>query len=442
MRMTSLCTMSFLLLFSLFCGVFASAPIALAQAVVSVTPRQGEIRLSGTLTDVTWAKGRCVLLVTRILTADGADRAFSQPKPKTITLDAGTTFASIPSQGGIAIPIEGAEELRKGASVFVLGRNGKDGVVASRLICLIAPAEPGAPIEEETREPSEPPGKNLLLPTDNMENWGWMVMEPAKATIEREEGLLKVTVTEKGKEDWRIQLSQSAVFPEPGVSYTLSFRARAEPVRRLRVSAQVLESDFHDIGINRVASIGSEWKQYEYTFVARNLGAKGHIIPVFFFGTEKGTTWLADVTLSVSYPEQRGNMLEAISNPNAWKLVPLTKEGSASLNIMGDRLEIGTSAVGKQKQEIAYQLAPTSPTPLLPGRSYILTFYGRSGDERPIRIRGIAEPIKLGPEERLIETRFRVNQLAAFGLCPTILIGEQLGTFTLRNMVLREERKK
>lgn len=407
------------------------------QGVVSMTPRSGEIRLSGILKEISWEKGRCVILATRVLPAGGTDQALPQIKPKTIVLDAGTTYALFPTNGGpVPILFDEKNELMPGVAVFVIGRNGANGVVAARLICIQT-----TPPEEETKEPSEPPGKNLLLPTDQVDSWKWTTMEPAKGTLEREDGALKVTIAGAGKEDWRVQLAQSAVFPEPGVSYTLSFRARSEPARQMRVSAQVLESDFHDIGINRVASVGPEWTHYEYTFVAHNLGQKGHILPVFFFGTQAGTTWLADVTLSVSYPEQRGNLLEPVSNPGAWKILPLSKGGQATLQINGERLEIGTSAVSKEKLAAAYHLAPTSPTPLLPGRSYILTFRGRSNDTRPLRIRGIADPIQLSPEERLYEVRFRVTRLTDFGLFPTFVLGEQLGTFTLRNLVLREERK-
>jgi hypothetical protein len=429
----------FMFVVVLVSGLLGITPRVQAQAVVSLAPRQGEIRLSGSLTEVAWKQRRCVLLATHVLVAGGTESTLPQPKSKTILLDSGTTYAMI-AQPDNRTPIlwDDAAELQRGGPAVVIGRNGPNGVVIARVICLLG--SPAPSVVEETREPSEPAGKNLLLPTDRADSWGWTVMEPAHGTLEREEGAIKVTVTDTGKEDWRVQLSQTAVFPEPGVSYTLSFRARAEPARRMRLSAQVLDSDFHDIGINRVATIGPEWNHYEYTFIAHNLGAKGHIFPVFFFGTEKGTTWLADVTVAVSYPEQRGNLLEPVSNPAAWKLVPLTKEGKAALRIAGDRLEIGTSVVGTPKQETAYQLLPTSATPLLPGRSYVLTFRARSGDERTVRIRGIAEPLKLSPEERSFEVRFRVNRLTDFGVCPTFVFGEQLGTFSLRNLTLREER--
>jgi hypothetical protein len=430
----------FLLLASLVCGATVVAPEARAQAMASLIPRKGEIRLSGTLTEVDWVKGRCVLFTAHVALEDGMDKPLPQPKSKTITIGAGTTYATLAStENPFPVLLNDPQELRRGMPVFVVGKNGTNGVFVSRLICLMTPAGQ-APVIEEVREPSEPPGKNLLLPTDRVENWGWTLIEPAKATLEREEGAVKVTVAEAGKEDWRVQLSQSAAFPEPGVSYTLSFRARAEPARRMRISAQVLGSDFHDIGINRVAALDGEWKQYEYTFVARNLGAKGHILPVFFFGTEKGATWLSDVTVSVSSPEQRGNLLESVSNPLAWKLTPLLKDGTASLRITADGLEVGTSAVSKEKRETAYHLLPSSAAPLIPGRTYVLSFRGRSGAERTLRIRGIAELVTLGPEEKSFEVRFRVNRLTDFGVSPTFLIAEQLGTFTLRNMVLREER--
>ena len=435
---------SIFLIFSCYlCGYGGQE--ARAQAVVSLTPRHGEIRLTGTVTRIEKEQNRFILMATRVMTADGTENALPQAKPKSIVTSSATTVGAVLSPESAAVPfvVNELSELPLSAFVFVIGRIGANGIIAARLVCLFPSSTQNASVEEieESRPPSDPPGKNLLLPTDVAESWSFTAMEPAQAHIEPEEGSVKVTVTGSGKEDWRVQLSQTGAFPEPGVSYTLSFRARAEPARRMRVSAQVLGSDFHDIGINRVAQLSGEWVTYEYPFVARNLGAKGHLLPVFFFGTQKGTTWLSEVTLAVSYPQKRGNLLESVANPGAWKLVPQNKEGRAALRVKGASLEVSTFEVGKQARDIAYQLLPSAPPLLLPGRSYLLTFSANSGAERSLRIRGIAEPVKLTAEERPFEIRFRVSRLTDFGVFPTFVIGDQIGPFILRDLILKEERR-
>ena len=437
---------------ALFCWLCCCGQRARAQALVSVTPRAGEIGLTGEITRIERAQNRFVLQALRVMTPDGKENALPQAKAKIVLTTSATTFAALFTPGsGSPLPHTGNDlsDLSVSASVIVIGRNGANGTITARLVYVLLPVSAQTtPAEdrEEVRPPSDPPGKNLLLPTEAVENWGSTILEPAQARVEREDGVIKVTVETAGKEDWRVQLSQTGAFPEPGVSYTLSFRARAESARRMRVSAQVLGSDFHDIGVNRVAALDSEWHLYEYTFVARHLGAKGHLLPVFFFGTRKGITWLADVTLAVSYAEKRGNLLESAANPGAWKLIPQrakNERGSrdrAALRVANDALEVSTFEVGTPAQEIAYQLIPSDAPPLLPGRSYLLSFAGKAGAERSLRIRGVAEPVKLGSEEKEFAIRFRVDRLTDFGAFPTFLIGEQIGPFTLRNLVLKEEK--
>lgn len=415
--------------------------VARAQAFVVAAPQSGEVQLNGTVKSVDTAHGRFVLLVAHVL-ADGKGRFLSPAKPKTVTLNTGTTWAVLASStdyGLLSARGDGTGKFKVGDPLVIMGRPTPTGEIASRLICLIPPVEQVRD-EEKPRQASEPAGKNLLSPTDKAENWQMTLLDPAQGAVEAEDGAIKVSVEKPGKEDWRVQLAQTAAFPEPGVSYTLSFRARANPPRTMRVSAQVLGSDFHDIGINRVAAVGSEWAQYEYTFVAQNLGTKGHYLPVFFFGTDKGDTYLADVSVSPSLPEQQGNLLEAISNPAAWRLVPTGKENFASLRINGTTLEIGTSINAKPGETTAYQLLPASPADLVPGRRYVLTFRARSGTPRTLKIRGVADPVTLGPDEKDYTVRLDVNRLTDFGAFPTFSFASQPGTFTLSTLTLRSEK--
>lgn len=425
---------------ALWCVLVGVGSKVWAQTVVSATPRSGEIRLMGTVQDVRRDQNRFVLVVQQVQVGGGPDRVLPTPKTRLVAAGEGTTFAALISEEASPIIAQNVSEIAAGTPVLVIGRDpipskNQPALFVARLVCVLNP--PVVEPQQPARPASDPPGRNLLLPTDNPQNWTQTIIDPAQATVEAENGTVKIAVSKTGKEDWRVQLAQTGAFPEPGVSYTLSFRARATPARQMRVSAQVQGSDFHDIGINRFASVGTEWAQYEYTFVARHLGSKGHLLPVFFFGTQAGATWLADVRLAVSFPHQRGNLLEAVSNPGAWKLLPLTKEGHATLRTGGDALEVSTDAAPKE-EAAAYHLLPTNAPLLVPGRRYVLTFRAKSGTERVLRVRGISEPITLSSEEKAFELPFQVRRLTDFGLCPTFVLPAQVGTFSLSNPVIRE----
>lgn len=424
----------FMLALTLLCGGFGTHA-ACAQGFVRVVPQDGEVQISGSVQKVEASRNQFVLLVTQVL-ADGKTRLLTAAKPKIVVVSQSTTWGVL----GMSLvpPLDAVAKLTAGQPLVVIGRSIAAGQITARLICIIT-TESQIP-EEKPQQASDPPGKNLLLPTDRAENWQVTLLDPAQGSVEAEDGAIKVSVAAASKEDWRVQLAQTGAFPEPGVSYTLSFRARATPPRKMRVSAQVQGSDFHDIGINRIATVGDEWNRYEYTFVTRDLGAKGHFLPVFFFGTQKGDTYLADVSVSPSLPEQQGNLLEAVSNPAAWKLVALGKENLAFLRINGTLLEVGTSAAAKPTQENVYQLVPLSPAELVPGRRYVLRFRARSGTPRILKIRGSAEPILLGPEEKDYTVRLDVTRLTDFGACPTFSFASQPGTFTLSSLVLCSEK--
>src|SRR5690606_4499297 len=100
------------------------------------------IRLSGTLTEVDWVKGRCILVATSVMTPNGTDGPLPRPKAKTITLGTGTTYAMLTAvDNGTPIRFDEVEDLKKGTVVFVIGKNLPNGVLQARLICIMPPAE-------------------------------------------------------------------------------------------------------------------------------------------------------------------------------------------------------------------------------------------------------------------------------------------------------------
>jgi len=99
-------------------------------------------------------------------------------------------------------------------------------------------------------------------------------------------------------EAWHTQAHIVGLNLVDGQYYTLSFRAKADAVRRMPVYTAVDQEDWHQLGLNAQAQLGTDWKQYRYTFQASRTVPK-HSRISFVFGGDSGSVWLADVRLNV-----------------------------------------------------------------------------------------------------------------------------------------------
>ncbi|MCX6628969.1 MAG: carbohydrate binding domain-containing protein [Candidatus Solibacter sp.] len=81
-----------------------------------------------------------------------------------------------------------------------------------------------------------------------------------------------------------------------GVSYDLTFWAKADAPRSIAVSSQKSSPDWRNYGLSASVGIGTDWKQYTVTFEANETVSDARI--EFFVGAHCGEVWLDDVRLA------------------------------------------------------------------------------------------------------------------------------------------------
>jgi hypothetical protein len=156
---------------------------------------------------------------------------------------------------------------------------------------------------------AKPLGDNLLVDSRNGNGTaGW--------DVERHDGAkagLSVTGVAPGPEsppgkalriarigtdgtDWHLQLNRTALTLKEGQLYTLSFAARADAPRSLGVCVRLDVEPWSMLGLDTGAGLGTAWKRYAFSFVARGT-QPGHCRISCVFGGS-GTPWeLANVSL-------------------------------------------------------------------------------------------------------------------------------------------------
>ena len=99
--------------------------------------------------------------------------------------------------------------------------------------------------------------------------------------------------------DWHIDFEQRNRKLTSGVSYALTFWAKADALRAIAVNSQKGRPDWRNYGLSASVGIGTDWKQYTVTFEANETVADARI--EFFAGAQRGEVWLDDVRL-VEHP--------------------------------------------------------------------------------------------------------------------------------------------
>jgi hypothetical protein len=118
----------------------------------------------------------------------------------------------------------------------------------------------------------------------------------ARATLASEGNVHRVEVTTVDGTDWHAQLLQVFDDLEEGATYTVRLRAKADVERRIRLHSQINQPDWHLIGLDEVVPLSKDWRDYSYTFQAKNLAVLNRI--QFLLGERTGTVWIADFTLT------------------------------------------------------------------------------------------------------------------------------------------------
>lgn len=156
-----------------------------------------------------------------------------------------------------------------------------------------AAATPAAAAE---KKPAAAAAGNVLKPTAEVGSWRLEQHEQAKATIAAADGALALDVTVSDDTEWHVQAFQSPLDLKDNQAYTVTFSAKADADRSIKVQAGIDEEDWHTIGLDEEVALGKAWKAYEYTFTAADTRANKNRFG-FVLGSAKGKVWVKDAVL-------------------------------------------------------------------------------------------------------------------------------------------------
>ena len=101
--------------------------------------------------------------------------------------------------------------------------------------------------------------------------------------------------------NWHVAIEQQNRPLQQGVSYDLTFWAKADVTRPIAVNSQRNSPDWRNYGLSRTLTVSPEWKQYTVAFQANETVGDARI--QFFVGQQTGDVWLDEVSLTVHPPD-------------------------------------------------------------------------------------------------------------------------------------------
>jgi hypothetical protein len=110
----------------------------------------------------------------------------------------------------------------------------------------------------------------------------------------------RVDVTRATGTNWHVEFAQTNRSLAAGVTYQLSFMARASASRTIAVNAQKATADWRNYGLSQTLSVTTNWQSYSVAFTANETVSDARI--QFFLGAVAGTVWLDAVQLQVAPP--------------------------------------------------------------------------------------------------------------------------------------------
>jgi hypothetical protein len=137
---------------------------------------------------------------------------------------------------------------------------------------------------------------NLLKRTDDVKSWRLEQHEQAKGTIAAGDGALAFDVTAADDTEWHVQAFQTELTLKEGASYVVTYSAKADAERSIKVQAGIDEDDWHTVGLDEEVALGKAWKAQEHTFTATDVRA-GKCRFGLVLGSAKGKVWVKDVVL-------------------------------------------------------------------------------------------------------------------------------------------------
>ena len=169
--------------------------------------------------------------------------------------------------------------------------------VAAALHAADKPAAEKPAAEKPAADKKAAATDNVLKPTADVKNWRLEQHEEAKATIAAADGAVVFDVTNEDGTDWHVQAFQTPVDLKNDVEYRVTFKAKADAERAVKVQAGIDEDDWHVVGLDEEVTLGKEWKEYEYKFTATDTRAMKNRVG-FVMGMAKGKVYVKDLVVA------------------------------------------------------------------------------------------------------------------------------------------------
>ena len=135
-------------------------------------------------------------------------------------------------------------------------------------------------------------------PSNKADSWRFEQHENGKGTMKIEGDAAVFETTATGAEDWHVQANMPGLDLKEGKEYEVSFKARGEPARTVRLAANIDQDDWHPIGLGEDVELTKDWKDYKFTFKAENVATDKKNRVGFVLGSEKGTLMVKDFTIT------------------------------------------------------------------------------------------------------------------------------------------------
>lgn len=113
---------------------------------------------------------------------------------------------------------------------------------------------------------------------------------------------VRIECPKKADADWKVQAGISKLDLKDNTAYLLSFRARAEVDRPLRIYSSLDMPDYHYNGLTERLSLTKDWKTFRFIFKAEKT-IPLHARLMFVLGGAEGAVELADVKLRAVSPK-------------------------------------------------------------------------------------------------------------------------------------------
>jgi hypothetical protein len=139
---------------------------------------------------------------------------------------------------------------------------------------------------------------NLGKPSNKAENWRFEQHEAAKGAMKIDGDAAVFETTNVDGEDWHVQAVMTGLDLKEGKEYVVTFKAKGDPARTVRIGGNIDQDDWHAIGLSEEVELTKEWKDFSFPFKAENVAAENKNRVGFTLGAEKGVMMVKDLKIT------------------------------------------------------------------------------------------------------------------------------------------------